>query len=288
MASLIRLTSRIVYRAPYICNHNTSQINCHFNQIRHAGHAKWQNIRGTKQANDLAKGKLISRYVQLIRRAIISNNRQTDPKLNPKLAELLAEAGRLNVPKATMERAIVRAADLKVKSVNVEIQGPAGCTLIARCETENTGQLRRDIKKVIKKFDSNVLPDDTVINMFQSRGFIRTDDKTIDGRDINQDFAEEAAIMSNAQEVSEEAPVEESTTGKKIWVFETDAETLNPCKGELEKHGFKVLSYDLELVAYRDVDFGPGVFDQVVEITKALQELDQVIDVFHNVAPPAG
>lgn len=238
-------------------------------------------------ATDLAKGKMISRYVLLIRRAIVSNNRQTDPKINSKLADVLAEAGKANVPKATMERAIARAANMKVKPMNAEIQGPAGSTIIVRCETDNVPMLRRDLKKVAKKFDSTILPEDTMINMFRSRGFIRAADKTVDGRDVTQDFAEEAAIISNAQEVYEEAPEEDNGDSDRIWVFETDAETLGPCRGELEKQGLKILSNELELVAYRNVDFGPGVFERVVELTKALRELDQVLDVYHNVATPA-
>lgn len=288
MASLLRLIPRGVSQTLFIRNIDAPQTLCHSIQIRHAGHAKWQNIKNTKQATDLAKGQLISRYVQLIRRAIISNGRQTDPKLNPKLAEILSEAGRCNVPKATMDRAIARAADVKVKCVNLEIQGPAGCTLIARCETDNISFLRREVKKLLKKHDGALLGEDTVINMFRTRGFIRTSDKTKDGREISRDFAEEAAIMADAQEISEEVPLEAQNDCERIWVFETDADTLLPCKGELEKQGFNVLTHDLELVAYRDIDFGPGVFDKVVELTKTLRELDQVVDVFHNVAPPAG
>lgn len=287
MASILRLTHRLlVNRTPLICTHESLQIKCHFNQVRHAGHAKWQNIKTTKEKNDLAKGKMISRYVMLIRRAIVSNGRKTDPKLNPKLAEVLSEAGRANVPKATMDRAIARAADVKYKTCNVEIQGPGGCSLIARCETDNVSILRRDIKKAIRKLEGNLTADDTIINMFQSRGFIRAADKTKDGREVTQDFAEEAAIVCNAQEVSEEPPAEDTKDMQRVWLFETDAETLGPCKGELEKQGIVVLSSDLELVAYRDVDFGPEVYDKVVEIMKALREMEQVLDVYHNVAPP--
>lgn len=259
-----------------------------YQQTRFAGHAKWQNIKGTKMANDMAKCKVISRYVQLVRRAIVTQNYQADPKLNSKLAGVLTEASKFNVPKATLERAIARAINIKLKQVNIEVQGPGSCSIVARCEVDNPALFRRDVKKVLKKHDAALLNDDTVINMFKSQGYIRAEMRTVDGRDINEDFAEEAAIMANAQEVTIE--INEETTDEnlaKLWVFSTDAETLNPCKGDLEKQGFKIVNYDLELVPYRSIDFGPGIHEKVLAVVKDLQELDQVLDVFHNSEEPS-
>lgn len=256
-------------------------------QVRCAGHAKWQNIARTKFATDQAKAKMISRYVLLVRRAIVSNNMQADPKLNGRLAEVLIEAGKMNVPKATLERAIARAVNVKIYPCNLEIQGPGGSAVIARCETDNVGSLRRDIKKILKKYDSSLMPDDSLITMFRSRGFIRTAVKTKDGRDIDQDFAEEAAIMSNAEEVGFESyddAADESLS--KVWIFHTDANSLNPCKGELEKLSFRIISCDLDLVPYRKIDFGEESFKKIMEMTKLMSEHEQVIDVYHNAEEP--
>lgn len=258
------------------------------NQKRFAGHAKWQNIAKTKASGDLAKGRMISRYVLLVRRAVLAGNRQGDPKLNGKLADVLSEAYKMNVPKATLERAINRALNVKIISLNLEIQGPGGCAIIARCETDDVGALRREVKKILRKSEnSNLMPDDTLINMFKSRGFIRTTTKTIDGRDIDGDFAEEAAILANAEEVRlENFEDAQDESLSKMWIFSTDANCLNPCRGELEKQGFKVLSHDLDLVPYRSIKFGPDIYSQVETVINALNDLEQVIEVFHNVSPP--
>lgn len=253
--------------------------------IRHAGHAKWQNIKSTKQANDLLKCRTISRYVQLVRKAIVLNKMQTDPKLNSKLAAVLAEALKANVPKATLERAIERSQNIKLKALNLEIQGPKGSSIIARCETDNIPLLRRDVKKLLKKYDSNLMPDDTLVNMFKSQGFIRAATKTPDGREISQDYAEEAAIIGNAAEVNLETEYPNPDTGEltDVWVFSTDADSLHPCKGELEKQGLQILSVDLELVPYRYIRFDDATVEQVQELELSLKELEQVLDVFHNV-----
>lgn len=258
-----------------------------YNQVRLAGHAKWQNIASTKRANDLNKCRTISRYVLLVRRAIINNSRQTDPKLNTKLADVLAEASRMNVPKATLDRAIARAVNIKIISHNLELQGPGGTSLILRCETDNVATLRRDIRKIAKKFDAVIMNEDTLINMFQSRGFIRAATKTRDQREIDADFAEEAAILSSAEEVNLEINEDiEDQDLKRVWVFNTDANNLNPCRGELEKLGIRVLNCELDLVPYRSVDFGEEIYQKVEQMIVLLREHEQVIDVYHNLSPP--
>lgn len=256
--------------------------------VRLAGHSKWQNIAGTKSVNDQAKGKLCSRYVMMVRKAILANGRQTDPKLNSKLAAVLSEAAKLNVPKATLERAIERSKNIKMINMTAEIEGPKKSSVIVRCETENPSLCRRELKKVCKKFNANLLTDNTVINLFQSQGFIRCTRKTNDNREISDDFAEEAAIMGGAEEFYVESnPDSKDEQLKELLVFTTDAHTMNQCRGELEKFGLNVISADLELVPYRTVNFGEEVHEEIERLSSALRELEEVIEVYHNVDPPA-
>lgn len=253
----------------------SSLVNRSCEQVRWAGHAKWQNIKNTKQANDLAKGKLISRYVLMVRRAIITNGRIIDPKLNSRLATVLAEANKLNVPKATLERAITRAANVQVKTVNVEFQGPQGSSLIVKCETDNKNMLKKELKKVAKKFDAVLLPDESITNMFRSQGQIRASTKRKDDQILDHEGAEDAAIIANAQEVLAESD--------DVWLFTTESEQVNSCRGELEKLGIQIIDSEVELVPYRCIRFSEDTIEKIVSLCEALRELDQVVDVYHNV-----
>lgn len=239
-------------------------------------------------ANDAARCKLISRYVHLVRRAVIAGGYIGDPKLNGKLAAVLAEAQKLSLPKATLERSIERALNVKIVPANVFIQGPGGSAIVARCETENVSNLRREFKKACKKLEANVLPDDSMMSMFRSKGIIRTSTimNAADQREIDSDYAEESAIMSNAEEVYLEE-IGEGNEATKSWVFHTDAANLDPCRSSLEKLGFKVTSSELELEAYREVDFGEEAYEKIEQLIETLRSLDQVVDVYHNAAPPA-
>lgn len=243
---------------------------------RLAGHAKWQNIKGTKMANDLAKGRMISRYVMMVRKAIVTNNMITDPRLNGKLNQVLTEAYKFNVPKATLERAILRSANVKIVPLDVEAQGTEGYSVIIRCETDNKSNLRRELKKILKKFDSSLVPEASITNMFRSQAIIRSTNKFIDGREVTHDLAEEAAIVANIEDVSFD---EDSQS----WIFTTSADLVNSCKSELSKLGLDITSAEVELTPYREVDFGTEVSEKIVELVGALREHDQVVDIFHNV-----
>ena len=223
----------------------------------------------------------------MVRRVIIANNRITDPKLNSKLAAVLAEANKMNVPKATLERAIARAADIKVFAKTLEIQGPSGSVVIAQCETDNNHELRKRIKKSLRKYDSCLLPEETVIAMFRSRGFIRASTKLKDNREVDYDFAEEAAIIASAEQVYLESnPDAQDEQLQNTWVFETDAATLASCRGELEKFGLQIMSQDLNLVPYNPIDFGLEVYEKTSSLLSELQDHEQVVAVFHNIKEP--
>lgn len=119
-------------------------------QIRCKGHSKWQNIKSTKEANDQAKARIIGKYVTLIRKCVIDKG--PDPKSNVKLAGLLLDAKKNNVPIDTINRNIKRASELKTIPTVLELLGPAGSLVVLNCEAINKGKLRQEIFKVCKKF----------------------------------------------------------------------------------------------------------------------------------------
>lgn len=246
-------------------------------QIRYAGHSKWQNIKSTKGANDLNKSKLYSRYVNMVRRAVVSNNLQTDPKLNKALADVLNEATKLNIPKATMDRAIQRSANIKLEQKLLEVVGPGGSVILLRCETDNYGLLRRECKKKMKKSPSSQLANEnTLLQLFSEKGFVRTTNTTKDGKTIDIEFAEEAAINSNAEEV---IPSQEDET----WIFAVEPERINHCRVDLEKQNLNVVACYTELVPHRRIELSDDHFDETLELIELLQEIPEILEVFHNV-----
>ena len=55
--------------------------------LRWKGHSKWQNIKHTKEANDLARSRLAKVYTMKIGIAIRENGNEMDPARNKTLAK---------------------------------------------------------------------------------------------------------------------------------------------------------------------------------------------------------
>lgn len=117
-------------------------------QQRFAGHAKWQNIAHTKAANDKAKGQRTNRYCMMIRRACAHG---TDPKVNDKLRDVIAQALKCQIARATIDRQIERAKNVKIREVIVEVATPGGAFLLCEVETDNISRTRADLKKIMRK-----------------------------------------------------------------------------------------------------------------------------------------
>lgn len=119
-------------------------------QQRFAGHAKWQNIAHTKAANDMKKGKLVSKYCLQIRKTM-QNGASTDPKVNDALRNVVASALKMGVPRVTIDRQIERAKNVTLRKMLLEVYGPGRSFILLDIETDNISRTRHDIKKILRK-----------------------------------------------------------------------------------------------------------------------------------------
>ena len=60
-----------------------------------AGHSKWKNIQGRKNAQDAKRGKI---FQKIAREIYVAAKNGADPELNPALRQALDKARSANVP----------------------------------------------------------------------------------------------------------------------------------------------------------------------------------------------
>jgi len=128
---------------------STKQI---LNCVRFAGHSKWQNIRHTKASKDAERSRVIGRAIKNLRRSIYLGGGSTDPKVNPHLSGALEYCHKVQVPTATIDRAITNIKNAKLKTLLLEILGPGGSYIIADAETDHVPNFKYSVKLVCKKF----------------------------------------------------------------------------------------------------------------------------------------
>ncbi|GBM40633.1 putative transcriptional regulatory protein PERMA_0079 [Araneus ventricosus] len=164
-----------------------------------AGHSKWQNVKHVKAEKDRQKNLMCNKYAFLIGLAVREGG--VDPKINSKLASLLEQAKKNNVPSSTLENALKRSANKKTKCGSVEILSPGGCFILLEFETDNISQARHEIKNACKKYGANVLSGEGRWRaVYEQKGIIKAV-KQKNGEPLDVEKALDVAIEAGAEEV---------------------------------------------------------------------------------------
>ncbi|XP_076168424.1 translational activator of cytochrome c oxidase 1 isoform X2 [Ptiloglossa arizonensis] len=113
------------------------QLNCllTYNKYRnvvfrtYAGHSKWQNIKHIKMENDTAKSLLFNRLTNKMK-AVVAETKISNPSENSKLAQLVDQAKKANMPAATLNKVLEKLQKNENHKIEVlPVRGPELSTL---------------------------------------------------------------------------------------------------------------------------------------------------------------
>jgi len=194
-----------------------------------AGHAKWQNIKHVKAEKDRQKGLLFNKYIRLVNAAV--KDKGPDPKANIKLAHLLEEAKRNNVPSSTLESALKKASSKKLQSGTIEMLGPGGFILIMEYETDNLCDMRCSVKVICRKYSAGIYPGGggRWRAVYEQKGIIKVTSQ-LNGESFDGEKMLDAAIEAGAEDVQK---LDEDNNH--FYEFSCAPEDLMTVKKELEK-----------------------------------------------------
>ena len=116
-----------------------------------SGHNKWSQIKRQKGASDAARSRTFSRYAKLI---TLESKKANGVLTAPGLAAAIARAKVENMPKDTIERAIIKGTSKDVGDLDhvvYEAYGPAGAAIIVEALTDNKNRTTPEIKHVFTK-----------------------------------------------------------------------------------------------------------------------------------------
>ena len=235
-----------------------------------AGHSKWANIQHRKKAQDAKRGKLFTRLIREIMVAAKAGG--SDLSANPSLRTAVDKAKGQSVPKDAIERAVKRGAGeldgSDYEEIRYEGYGPAGTAIIVDCLTDNRNRTVAEVRHAFTKAGGNLGQDGSVAFMFSSLGVLTY----APGSD--EDAIMEAALDAGADDVvTEEDGLIEVLTAPESYIKVKEsmiAAGLEPVESELTMRA----SNNTEL----DVEDG----EKVMRLIDALEELDDVQEVFSN------
>lgn len=241
-----------------------------------SGHSKWHNIQAKKSKTDAKRGKI---FTKLGKEIMIAAKDGGNLDINARLRDVVAKAKANNMPMDTITRAIKKGSG-ELEGVNYEEivyegYGPAGTAVIVNTLTDNKNRTAANVRYAFTKHGGNMGSTGCVSFMFQQKGVIvieKTDE-------MDEDEMMMMALDAGAEDFSSEEEVFEITTAP---------EDFGTVREALEAKGLEFLEAEVKMVpdTYTAIDEESAVkFQKMID---ALEDDDDVQDVYHNAEFPEG
>ncbi len=235
-----------------------------------AGHSKWANIRFRKAAQDAKRGKLFTRLIREI--TISAREGGGDSGANPRLRTAIDKALTANMTKDNVERAIKRGTGelegVSYEEVRYEGYAPGGTAVLIECTTDNRNRTVSEVRHAFSKHGGNLGTDGSVAYLFNKLGIITF------SADNDEDRIMEIAIDAGAEDVS----TDEDGTIEVV----TSPDTLHTVCDAFAKADIESESADVIQRASTEVSLSEHEGEKVLRLLDALEELDDVQDVYTN------
>ncbi len=236
-----------------------------------AGHSKWAQIKRQKAANDKARGRLFAKLAREL--AVAAREGGGDPAFNPRLRTAVDNAKAQNMPNDNIDRAIRRGTgDLpgaSFEEVTYEGYAPGGVALFLACLTDNPKRTIAEIRHLLDKHGGNLGQTGSVAWMFERKGQIY-----IDASECDEVKALEAALQAGAENFETDGGTHVVTTAPGDFHEVLDA---------VREAGLPVAEAELAMVPATTIKVEGGDAEKVVRILSALDEHDDVLNVYSNV-----
>ena len=243
-----------------------------------AGHSKWANIQHRKGRQDKARSKLFSKLSKDI--TIASKMGGPDPDMNPRLRLAVANAKGQSMPKDNIQRAIDKghgADGADYEEIRYEGFGPAGIGFIVEASTDNKNRAAMEVRTAFSKNGGNMGETGSVAFMFDQIGEI-----TYPLAVTDEDGMMEAGIEAGADDVQTDPENDDDYSEyEPVHTIYTARDDLGAVAAALEETFGEAKSVNLIWKAQNDLD-QPDNAAAVVRLHEALEDLDDVQNVYHN------
>lgn len=235
-----------------------------------AGHSKWANIKHRKARQDAKKGKVFTKLIREL--TIAAKLGGGEPDDNPRLRAAIDKALIANMTRDTIDRAVSRGAGTNeadnVEELTYEGYAPGGVAILVECMTDNRNRTVAEVRHAFNKRGGNLGTDGSVNYLFARKGQI------IFEAGANEDQVMEVALDAGADDVvaHEDGSIEVLTP----W------ETVSKVKDVMAKAGLKSDNADVAMIAAVLVPLDKEAAEALLDMVDALEDLDDVQNVYTN------
>lgn len=235
-----------------------------------AGHSKWANIQHRKGRQDEKRQKIWTRVVREI--MVAARMGGGDPASNPRLRLAIEKAKASNMPVDTVKRNIDKATGnlegVQYEEIRYEGYGIGGAAILVDTMTGNKVRTVAEVRHVFSKYGGNMGAEGSVAFQFKHCG------QMVFAPGTDEDKLMEAALEAGALDIitGEDGSIEVLTTYP-------DFEAV---KNALLAAGFSAEMAEVTQRADNSVELSTDDSVKMQKLLDALEDLDDVQDVFHN------
>ena len=238
-----------------------------------SGHSKWATIKRRKGAADAKRSNQFAKLLRAVEVAAREGG-SGDVKANMTLASAVDKARSFSVPVENIERAIKRGSgDLegaaRYEEVTYEGYGPGGVAVFVETLTDNRNRTTQDVRHAFTRSGGNLGENGSTAWMFARKGSIQ----------VEKDAAPDEEKLL---EIALEAGAEDLSDSESTWEITSDPGSFAAVRDAIDSAGIPMLSAELTMLPQSTVPVEGGQAKQVLALLEALEELDDVQNVYAN------
>jgi YebC/PmpR family DNA-binding regulatory protein len=240
-----------------------------------SGHSKWATTKHKKAVVDARRGKMFAKLIKNIE--VAARMGGGDPAGNPTLYDAIQKAKKTSVPNDNIDRAVKRGSGAEAggaayDTIMYEGYGPSGVAMLIECLTDNRNRAAMEVRTAMTRNGGSLADPGSVAYLFQRKGVVIVPQEQ-ESRKVSEDDVLEAALDAGAEEVND--------LGDSFEVV-SEATDLVAVRSALQDAGLDYDSAEASFVPSMQVELDEAGATKVLRLVDALEDLDDVQNVFAN------
>jgi YebC/PmpR family DNA-binding regulatory protein len=237
-----------------------------------AGHSKWANIQHRKGRQDEKRGKVWTRVIREI--MVAARQGGGDLSANPRLRLAVDKAKAANMPADTIKRNIDKATGnlegVQYEEIRYEGYGFGGAAIMVDTMTDNKVRTVAEVRHAFSKYGGSMGTAGSVAFQFKNVG------QLILAPGTSEDKVMDVALEAGADDVvtDEDGAIE----------VITDPGSFEAVKDALDKAGLKPEVAAVTMRPENTIELTGDDAAKMQKLLDALEDLDDVQEVYHNAA----
>ncbi len=235
-----------------------------------SGHSKWHSIKHKKAAVDAKRGKIFTKLIKEI--SVAARIGGGDVEGNPRLRAAVQAAKGANMPQDNIRRAILKGTgELPGQSYEESIYegyGPGGVAVLVEVLTDNKNRTVAEVRHIFSKHGGSLGESGSVLWMFDKKGYVAV--------------KKEASSEEKLLEIALEAGAEDLQSDGDTYSLYTPLEAFEDVKRSIEEAGIEIEESSLTMIPQSEVHVEGKVAGQLLNLMEALEDHDDVQNVFAN------